>query len=276
MLWQILLPWQTLRPWAWTATSPMWHRESQWLNVLQFFVHNSLVHHHMWVQKYSTLPISESTKMSKQPWTPTLKKDLQITTVRSSACNIYLEKENSLELFHFTTLLLKAGAVKWHFTVTVKSLHVAGGAQQHTLRPSRDGDGDISSSLLLPSTVGVKGGLQRGTVSHWWPPGGNHDTETHPPPQESLLGLAGCPCAGDHPEWPPPTSGPEHPTAPATHSDHEDQTMPLTVLGNLALNFSREKESWGRCMTSLGEFSCRIEITWKHPRHPEEMTANYG
>lgn len=177
---------------------------------------------------------------------------------------------------YFTLLLLKAGAVKWHFTVTVKSLHVAGGAQQHTLRPSRAGDGDISSSLLLPSTVGVKGGLQRGTVSHWWPPGGNHDTETHPPPHESLLGLAGCPCAGDHPEWPPPTSGPEHPTAPATHSDCEDQTMPLTVLGNLALNFSREKESWGRCMTSLGEFSCRIETTWKHPRHPEEMTANYG
>lgn len=135
----------------------------------------------------------------------------------------------------------------------VKSLHMQEGAQQHTLRAWLPGHGAISSSLLLPSTVGVTGWPSEGTASHWWPPGGNHDTETHPPPQGDLQGLSGCPCAGDHPGWPvpPPNSYPRSPTAPATCVHCEDQTMPLTVLGNLALNFSREKESWGRCMTSL-------------------------
>lgn len=71
-------------------------------------------------------------------------------------------------------------------------------------------------------------------------------------------------------------SWPGHPTAPATRGHYEDQTMPLTVLGNLALNFPREKESGGRCMTSLGELSCRMESTWKHPRHPGGNDCNYG
>lgn len=135
----------------------------------------------------------------------------------------------------------------------VKSLHMQEGAQQHTLRAWLPAHGAISSSLLLPSTVGVTGWPSEGTASHWWPPGGNHDTETHPPPQGDLQGLPGCPCAGDHPGWPvpPPNSYPGRPTALATCSHCEDQTMPLTMLGNLALNFPREKESWGRCMTSL-------------------------
>lgn len=64
-------------------------------------------------------------------------------------------------------LLPEAGTVKWHFTAMVKSLHMQEGAQQHTLRAWLPAHGAISSSLLLPSTVGVTGWPSEGTASHW-------------------------------------------------------------------------------------------------------------
>lgn len=96
---------------------------------------NSLIHHHMWGQKNSTLTICKSAETSglilQRSLDSNTEKGPQKISVHGSTCNIYLEKENVLELTCFTCYLKQIQLyLIGHFTARVKSLHMQEGAQQ--------------------------------------------------------------------------------------------------------------------------------------------------